>query len=36
MTILIVLTMLFFALLSLAPMLITGDPEAKACVLWPE
>ncbi len=36
MTLFIVLTVLFFAALSLAPLLIHSDPDAKSCVLWRE
>ncbi len=34
--VLIVPFSLVFAGISLLPMLVDGDPDANACVLWPE
>jgi hypothetical protein len=36
MTILIILFILFFATLSVAPLLVGSDPDARACIILPE
>lgn len=30
----IIVISLFFAIISLAPVLLAGDPDAKKCILW--
>ncbi len=30
----IIVIAVFFALLSLAPLLVAGDPDTKNCILW--